>query len=102
MHRRHRMSNCERLEVRCLLAAPPPLSLSSLDGATGFGLDRVAVLDQSDRAVSSAGDVNGDGYDDLLIALYPMFDKRRWRFWRNSLFPKLETRMFRKTIVATG
>ena len=42
------------------------LSLSVL-GANGFTLTGVDAFDQSGRAVSSAGDVNGDGYDDLFI-----------------------------------
>ena len=41
--------------------------LSALDGANGFTLTGVDPGDQSGRAVSSAGDVNGDGYDDLFI-----------------------------------
>ena len=41
--------------------------LSALDGASGFTLTGVDAFDQSGRAVSSAGDVNGDGYDDLFI-----------------------------------
>ena len=44
-----------------------PLSLSSLDGTNGFKLDGQDVFDLSGRAVSAAGDVNGDGVDDLII-----------------------------------
>ncbi|SFF29770.1 integrin alpha [Nitrosomonas sp. Nm166] len=43
------------------------LELSSLDGNSGFRLDGVAEDDQSGRSVSSAGDVNGDGFDDVII-----------------------------------
>ena len=43
------------------------LDLSSLNGSNGFRLDGVAVLDVSGKSVSSAGDVNGDGFDDVLI-----------------------------------
>ena len=43
------------------------LNLSALDGTNGFRLSGVAVYDESGRAVSTAGDVNGDGVDDLLI-----------------------------------
>ncbi|WP_206212401.1 integrin alpha [Wenzhouxiangella sp. XN79A] len=48
----------------------PTLALSSLDGTTGFRLDGVASADGSGRAVSAAGDINGDGVDDLLIGAY--------------------------------
>ena len=43
------------------------LALSALDGTNGFTLTGIDAEDQSGRSVSSAGDVNGDGYDDLLI-----------------------------------
>ena len=43
------------------------LDLSDLDGTNGFILTGIGALDQSGRSVSSAGDVNGDGYDDLII-----------------------------------
>ncbi len=45
----------------------PVLKLSSLDGANGFRLDGVAASDDSGYSVASAGDVNGDGFDDLII-----------------------------------
>ena len=46
------------------------LELSALDGTNGFRLSGVAAGDDSGRAVSTAGDVNGDGVDDLLIGAY--------------------------------
>ena len=42
-------------------------NLSTLDGTNGFILNGIGVFDDSGRSVSSAGDVNGDGYDDLII-----------------------------------
>lgn len=42
------------------------ISLSSLDGSNGFRLDGAAG-DVSGVAVSAAGDINGDGLDDLVI-----------------------------------
>jgi Ca2+-binding RTX toxin-like protein len=47
---------------------PSTVKLSSLDGSNGFRLDGEAEIDHSGETVSSAGDVNGDGFDDLLIA----------------------------------
>ncbi len=41
--------------------------LSSLDGNNGFRLDGVAAYDASGVSVSNAGDVNGDGLDDIII-----------------------------------
>ncbi len=46
------------------------MNLSTLDGSNGFRLDGTAEYDASGRAVSTAGDVNGDGFDDLLIGAY--------------------------------
>jgi VCBS repeat-containing protein len=46
---------------------PLGISLSDLDGETGFRLIGIDLLDQSGRSVSSAGDVNGDGFDDLIV-----------------------------------
>ena len=43
------------------------LNLSALNGINGFILTGIDALDQSGWSVSSAGDVNGDGYDDLII-----------------------------------
>ena len=43
------------------------LALSTLDGTTGFRLDGGATLDRSGSSVASAGDVDGDGYDDLIV-----------------------------------
>ena len=46
------------------------LDLSDLDGTNGFILNGIDGSDQSGRSVSSAGDVNGDGYDDLIIGAH--------------------------------
>jgi len=43
------------------------INLSTLDGTTGFVLNGVDINDGSGISVSSAGDVNGDGFDDLII-----------------------------------
>jgi hypothetical protein len=49
------------------------LDLASLDGANGFRLIGVDEDDSSGRSVSGAGDVNGDGFADLIIGA-PMAD----------------------------
>jgi len=46
------------------------IELSSLNGANGFVLNGIDANDLSGRPVSSAGDVNGDGIDDLIIGAY--------------------------------
>jgi len=46
------------------------LELSSLDGTNGFVLNGIDANDQSGRSVSIAGDMNGDGVDDLIIGAY--------------------------------
>ncbi len=46
------------------------MDLSSLNGSNGFRLDGEANRDYSGRSVSTAGDVNGDGFDDLIIGAY--------------------------------
>lgn len=56
----------------CLAAwSPCPqaqvLPLSALDGSNGFRINGVAIFDQSGAAVASAGDLNGDGIDDVAI-----------------------------------
>ena len=44
-----------------------PIDLSSLDGTNGFQISGEAAFDLSGWSVASAGDVNGDGFDDLII-----------------------------------
>jgi hypothetical protein len=46
------------------------LDLSTLDGKTGFRLDGETIGDYSGASVASAGDVNGDGFDDLIVGAY--------------------------------
>ena len=43
------------------------INLSNLDSGTGFRLDGVAAGDQSGFSVSGAGDINGDGFDDVIV-----------------------------------
>ncbi len=46
------------------------LDLATLDGANGFRLDGIDTNDSSGISVASAGDVNGDGFADLIIGAY--------------------------------
>jgi hypothetical protein len=46
---------------------PANIDLSSLNGSNGFQISGEALFDHNGRSVSSAGDVNGDGFDDLII-----------------------------------
>src|SRR5262245_44412717 len=48
---------------------PPNIDLSSLDGTTGFKLSGAAG-DNSGISVASAGDVNGDGFADVIVGAW--------------------------------
>ena len=79
VQRRHtwmRTFKLEELEQRLLLNGDPGISsvqasysLADLDGTNGFVLEGIDVGDTSGgyKSLSTAGDVNGDGYDDILI-----------------------------------
>ena len=43
------------------------IDLSNLNGSDGFVLNGITANDRSGRSVSGAGDINGDGLDDLII-----------------------------------
>ena len=49
---------------------PASIALGSLNGSAGFVMNGAAAGDYAGEAVSGAGDVNGDGFDDLLIGAY--------------------------------
>jgi len=49
---------------------PPVVQLSNIDGINGFILDGINANDRSGYAVSAAGDVNGDGFDDVIIGAF--------------------------------
>lgn len=46
------------------------IRLDRLDGKNGFRLDGIDIWDQSGLAVAGAGDVNGDGVQDLLVGAF--------------------------------
>jgi hypothetical protein len=41
--------------------------LSTLDGSNGFKINGIAANDQAGISISNAGDINGDGINDLII-----------------------------------
>jgi VCBS repeat-containing protein len=43
------------------------LASTALDGSNGFQIDGVADMDWAGMSVSNAGDINGDGFGDLII-----------------------------------
>jgi Ca2+-binding RTX toxin-like protein len=43
------------------------LEVSTLNGSNGFAINGIATGDRLGAAVSSAGDVNGDGIDDIIV-----------------------------------
>ena len=67
------------------------MNLSELNGSNGFRINGESTGDNSGKSVSSAGDFNGDGYDDIIIgapmansnngydsgAIYVVFGKER-------------------------
>ncbi|MFY0682874.1 MAG: FG-GAP repeat protein, partial [Thalassovita sp.] len=48
----------------------PSFELSALDGTNGFVINGIGEYDHSGTSVSSAGDVNGDGIDDVIIGAH--------------------------------
>ena len=58
----------EPLETRIAPAAVASINLSGLDGSDGFKVLGTALSrDQLGISVSDAGDVNGDGIDDIIV-----------------------------------
>jgi hypothetical protein len=57
----------ETLEKRTLLTAPNPFDLTTLDGTTGFRIQSDQQLANLGGTVSPAGDVNGDGFEDVIV-----------------------------------
>ncbi len=43
------------------------INLADLNGTDGFVINGIDVFDSSGFSVSNAGDINGDGIDDLII-----------------------------------
>jgi len=57
-----------KVDVRLTdIAIDAAIPLSDLDGTAGFKMVGEGGGDQAGRSVSSAGDINGDGFDDLIV-----------------------------------
>jgi len=52
------------------MSSPAIFSLADLDGTNGVCFVGIDAGDESGRSVASAGEVNGDGIDDLLIGAF--------------------------------
>jgi Ca2+-binding RTX toxin-like protein len=57
----------QSLESRLLLSAPHPLNLNTLDGANGFRIEGISPEDMAGSSLSAVGDINGDGFDDVIL-----------------------------------
>ena len=63
-----RSSSPEPLEFRIAPAAVATIDLGTLNGTNGFTIDGLDVQDFSGTWLGRAGDVNGDGIEDLLLS----------------------------------
>ncbi|MEH1890207.1 MAG: VCBS repeat-containing protein [Nostoc sp.] len=64
------------------IMAKSTFNLSDLNGANGFAINGINASDLSGNSVSSAGDINSDGIDDLIIGTsseqsYVVFGSKR-------------------------
>ena len=67
--RAYELIACSALALPAAAQAQFPASfdLSTLDGTNGFVINGINRDDRSGWSVSGAGDINGDGIDDLII-----------------------------------
>ena len=70
VHAEARIGKGCRIDPGASVGAGGGLELSSLDGTNGSALYGVAANDVSGWSVDGAGDVNGDGYADIIIGAY--------------------------------
>ncbi len=67
LHIRRSRLCLEQMEERCLLASIDLGSITPVQGRTLYGVD---AFDLSGSALNSAGDLNGDGYDDFIVGAF--------------------------------
>jgi len=69
----------------------PSLDLNSLNGTNGFVVEGQSLLQAVGDSVSNAGDVNGDGIDDIVLGMWDLFTGAADRAWviygKNVVFP---------------
>src|SRR4051812_12660721 len=66
-HSRKTNNNIEVLESRIAPAFAAAISVASLNGTNGFHIDGANANDLAGYSVAEAGDVNGDGFSDIII-----------------------------------
>lgn len=64
----------ERYVVYGRVDQPTSFFLSDLDGVNGFTIRGIDQIDQINGAAAPAGDVNGDGYDDIVLGAHFAFN----------------------------
>ncbi len=56
-----------KAEIDNLFSNPAVINLANLNGSNGFRLEGVLTGDRTGFSVSDAGDINGDGFDDVIV-----------------------------------
>ncbi|MFV0243486.1 MAG: VCBS domain-containing protein [Qingshengfaniella sp.] len=94
-----------RLEVQTSVTRDIPLRVELSDvsaGIGGFVINGITAGDLSGYAVSSAGDVNGDGLDDLIIGAYGVAPNGTYSGASYVVFGKSDTTKIELSDVTTG
>jgi hypothetical protein len=63
----HSLEQLKFADEVVIIGDPAARDLANLDGNNGFRVDGASEFDLSGNSVSSAGDVNNDGFDDFII-----------------------------------